>query len=80
MTDNPSKLFGKHSASVCVELRIEDAMSLRPGWTETDATDFLRVCSAHLALTMLNAGVVELARLIRVGEELLAGEGSGHAE
>lgn len=81
MPDRPSHIFDQRSnGSVCVELRTENAMSLQPGWTETDPADFLRACAVHLAATMLNAGVVELARLIRVGEELIAREGSSHAK
>lgn len=64
---------------VYVVLRVSDVMALRPQWDEAGAAHFLQFCANHLAHRMLDAGTTELARLLRVGEELAAVEGASNA-
>lgn len=72
----PPQLFGANDRvpGVHVVLRVEDALTLRPQWDERDAAYFLEVCAAQIAAKMLDAGAMELARLIKLAEQLVASE------
>jgi len=56
------------SSNVCVELRAEDVLAVRPEWTEQKARQFLSRHSSSLAAGMLAAGTSILQRLIETTE------------
>lgn len=56
------------STNVCVELRVEDVLAVRPEWTEQKAKQFLSRHSSALAAGMLAAGTALIERFITLTE------------